>query len=677
MKNKLILSIVFYFCFLLLTPLGLFNDWIPLSWQTGFYSVTTIDPGDDTGYYAYLRSAFFDRDFDFINERNYSHAERLNPTGYIFNNWQIGQSVLFLPFFLLGHFLALALNAMGYPISLDGYSAPYYFSTAIASATYVFIGLLLLMRLLEKTYGENVAIVSVLGIWLGSPLIYYTFIRQRMAHASEFFITVLFIFFWTLYRKSERRAHHALLGALLGFACMARIINVLFLFLYFADQFWLWLRDPRRLRGLKPIGIRFATFAAMTALTFLPQLYAWNQLDGPPFGYIMKALSVMGQNSQTASSSPASLWKKLYDLIFGPQWSVLFSTPILFLGCAGFAAFRFQPREYLPGFAAFFAVFIFLLLTALPSASYGNRWLLPGLGIFAFGFSSLLEKLLRKTWLFKTILAFTILCVAAQYMMLVQFEVTINYNDPEYSYKALTNMPWLILQRPSLLLYSTNWARVMFLDHGDKWNHDDYLFLLVFPGMQLAAIGLSLIAYAKIQTRKRGPISFNPRIVLGGVGLIVAALLVLVAIFAPTKSPAEIAARIQYFELIKQGDLLMSQGQPDEALHSFDQAASLMPQSWAPIFRKALAWNAKNDKIRVDGALKTVLDMNPDHYGALSLMGINLYSLGDFSKAEHYLKSALRQTPSNEKLFSALMAAYVRQNKVEEARKLYGYRNGK
>ncbi len=67
-KDLLIYGGVFYFLFLLLTPLGVFNPWVPPDADTGYYSVTRIDGGDDSGYYAYLRSAFFDGDLDFLNE---------------------------------------------------------------------------------------------------------------------------------------------------------------------------------------------------------------------------------------------------------------------------------------------------------------------------------------------------------------------------------------------------------------------------------------------------------------------------------------------------------------------------------------------------------------------------------------------------------------------------------
>ena len=147
-KATTVLIGIFFFFFLSLTPLGSFSEWIPKSWQTGYYSLTQIDEGDDTGYYAYLRSAFFDGDLDFINENKYAHIEKFNSTGYVFNNWQIGQSIFFFPFFLVGHFTAIALNNFGYSFSIDGYSFPYYMATAIATHTYVFIGLLLLYRTL-------------------------------------------------------------------------------------------------------------------------------------------------------------------------------------------------------------------------------------------------------------------------------------------------------------------------------------------------------------------------------------------------------------------------------------------------------------------------------------------------------------------------------------------------
>ena len=195
---------IFFLFFLLLAPMGVFNDWIPPNIHTGVYSVTNLDGGDDWGYYVYLRSLFFDGDIDFYNERHYIHLGRFNPTGYVFNNWQIGQSFLVLPFFLLGHLSALVLNTLGFPVSIDGYSFPYLMSTALASQTYLFLGLLLTFQINRKYFSEFASVFATLMVWASSPLIYYTFIRQRMAHTTEFFLASLFIY-WTMLRLQTSR----------------------------------------------------------------------------------------------------------------------------------------------------------------------------------------------------------------------------------------------------------------------------------------------------------------------------------------------------------------------------------------------------------------------------------------------------------------------------------------
>ena len=161
---------IFYFLFLLLTPLGTFNDWVPPLSHSGYYSVKTVDGGDDTGYYAYLRSVFFDGDLDFINERYYAHINRFNSTGYIFSNWQLGQAVLYLPFFLIGHLLVLLYDILGYPVKADGYSSPYFIATAIASATYLFAGLIIMCRALAKFFGEHVAWIASISFWCWKTL---------------------------------------------------------------------------------------------------------------------------------------------------------------------------------------------------------------------------------------------------------------------------------------------------------------------------------------------------------------------------------------------------------------------------------------------------------------------------------------------------------------------------
>ena len=274
---------IFIFIFLLISPLGIFNDWVPPNIQTGFFSLTRIDAGDDAGYYAYLRSAFFDHDLDFINETNYAHFEKFTPTGYVFNNWQIGQSILFFPFFLLGHLWAYVLNYLGYPITLDGHSFPYYMSTAWASQTYLFLGLILTYRINRRFFDSLVSLIATILIWLGTSLIYYTFIRQRMAHTVEFFLSATFIWVWINNRSSPNNLMHAVLGMILGILCMTRVINLTLGILYIVDQISItgWFRKNDS-DTLKTLFARLSCFSFFWIFAFSPQILTWYKIDGIP-----------------------------------------------------------------------------------------------------------------------------------------------------------------------------------------------------------------------------------------------------------------------------------------------------------------------------------------------------------------------------------------------------------
>ncbi len=165
-------ALLFILFFLLLTPLGEFSSWIGPNDHTGYYSITRIDPGDDTRIHAYLRSMVIDYDIDFFNEKGLWNRFDLTPTGYIFNfMYSIGSAILWLPFFLVGHLIAHFYSLLGYPVTTDGYSFPYLVMTGIGSAIYVFLGIILCYDLLKNFFSENVALVTSHVVWLGTHFI--------------------------------------------------------------------------------------------------------------------------------------------------------------------------------------------------------------------------------------------------------------------------------------------------------------------------------------------------------------------------------------------------------------------------------------------------------------------------------------------------------------------------
>ena len=432
-RSGLVLGGTLFFAFLLLTPLGIFNNWIPPDTHKGYYSVTTIDAGDDTGYYAFLRSVFFDGDLDFFNELRYAHSEKIMPTGYIFNNWQMGQAVLFLPFFIIGHLLALLYQGLGYPVSADGYSAPYYLSTAVASVTFLFAGLILVYKTLHFFMSERFALLVSLCTWLASPLIYFSFIRQRMAHTAEFFLAAVLIFAWVQFRSSRDPVRYALLGALLGFLCMTRVINIAFFALFAVDLLWNFRSDWKsKITGaVKNLGVLGGAMLAGFILVMLPQIIGWYQLNGVPFP--PRHMKYAGEGLTSISMLP--LLGKVWGLFFDGKWGLVFSMPLAVAGLVGLFFKNERLREIRPGLLAYLvAIFTVLVLYPEDSASYGHRHLISALPVFALGLCNFLHRISAVskwgTWIA------AIGCVSAvlmQYFMIIQYKVTLPYNHPEFT----------------------------------------------------------------------------------------------------------------------------------------------------------------------------------------------------------------------------------------------------
>jgi len=509
-RKSLILGGTLFFAFLLLTPLGIFNNWIPPDVHKGYYSVTTIDAGDDTGYYAFLRSPFFDGDLDFFNELRYAHSEKLMPTGYVFNNWQMGQALLFLPFFIIGHLLALLYQGLGYPISVDGYSAPYYIATAVASVTFLFAGLILVFKTLHSFIDKRFAMLVTLSIWLASPLIYFSFIRQRMAHTSEFFLAAVLIFAWIHFRPQAREAdsndsvgrdtsssaeksqssmvvRYALLGALLGFLCMTRVINIAFLALFAVDLLWSFRADwkSKPTETVKKLLVLGGAGLGGFFLVLLPQIVCWNQLNGVPFP--PRHMKFAGEGLSGISLFP--LLENSWTLFFSAKWGLVFSMPLAVMGLVGLFLKNERLKEIRPGLLAYLAgIFAIVILYPEDSASYGHRHLISALPVLALGLGNLMWRIAQipsKGWI-RVAIAGCLSAVLAQYCMLIQYKITLPYNHPEFTLKALGSSAELIFNRPDLLLRSSNFFNM--LSHPQSWNYLDGLFLLVFPLFQLAAL---------------------------------------------------------------------------------------------------------------------------------------------------------------------------------------------
>ncbi len=163
------------------------------------------------GYYAYLPAIFIQQDLtwektsvvaasyynrdirgDFLNQLNHSGINKYFP----------GIAFLWLPFFLLAHFLSLLFN---YPP--DGFSLLYQYAIAFAAVFYLTLGIrycdLLLNQLMLSKWMRR---FSVMAIVLGSNLLYNTIGVASQSHVYSFFLLSGFLYYFINYCK--RREYH-------------------------------------------------------------------------------------------------------------------------------------------------------------------------------------------------------------------------------------------------------------------------------------------------------------------------------------------------------------------------------------------------------------------------------------------------------------------------------------
>jgi hypothetical protein len=99
---------------------------------------------DGAYYYVYVRSLVIDHDLNFANEYAYYRLSAITngptPTGLAPNKYAIGPALLWMPFFLAAHLIALVGRALGFGIVADGYGYLYQAAISIGSIVYGTLG---------------------------------------------------------------------------------------------------------------------------------------------------------------------------------------------------------------------------------------------------------------------------------------------------------------------------------------------------------------------------------------------------------------------------------------------------------------------------------------------------------------------------------------------------------
>ncbi len=176
------------------------------------------------GYYVYLPALFIyhDNTFSFFNEvyLKYYYPGFNPPTrnfinefdGIRVNKYYPGVSLLWMPFFLLAHLLALIFH-----LPADGYSNIYQYGIGLAGIFYTYLGLKFTKKILGHFKIQPIVQFVTLAIILfGTNMLLYASTWSSQTHCYSFFtIAAFFWFILKLFDPEYERKNYALCMSLI------------------------------------------------------------------------------------------------------------------------------------------------------------------------------------------------------------------------------------------------------------------------------------------------------------------------------------------------------------------------------------------------------------------------------------------------------------------------------
>jgi hypothetical protein len=359
--------------------------------------------GDGIGYYAFARAALIDHTLHFekdylagnadfvqrrVDENGRFKPEFYTPTGYLENHFSVGPAILWSPFLVTAHVVALTLHGIGFPIHADGFTFPYRWAMALGTAAYGFLGLWISFHLARHYVAERWAFLGTLGIWWGSSLPVYMYFNPSWSHAHSAFCIALFLWYWHRTRDGRSTVQWVVLGLLSALMMNVYYLNAMVLVIPGIEAlatYW------RRLRGPDPQGPgparlvgQHMLFAAVAMAGMLPTFLTRQIIYGSPFESGYTPLR------DWLWRSPAFL-----NVLFSSDHGLLSWTPLLGLAVAGLFVLARRERS-LAGLLIACTVAFYFFVSIYPDwdglSSYGNRFFVSLTPVFIIGLAALLAE---------------------------------------------------------------------------------------------------------------------------------------------------------------------------------------------------------------------------------------------------------------------------------------------
>ena len=238
---------------------------------------------DGLGYYTYLPAYLIENDPNFhrfVAEHLHGLPAlgnlRLDPsTGNYLDQYPIGEAIMLLPFFLVGHAAAILTGRHA-----DGFSGLEQAVVGLGGVTYMVLGLLVLSLSLRRYFSPWVTALTLLTMVFGTNLFHYGTADSMTSHAFSFCLVAILIELTHRWYARPSAGMSLALGLVTAMIVMVRQVNVEYLLLIplFA------VASPRAIAERLSFWRENLSGIVIVVTTFLvglvPQLWAWHLATG-------------------------------------------------------------------------------------------------------------------------------------------------------------------------------------------------------------------------------------------------------------------------------------------------------------------------------------------------------------------------------------------------------------
>jgi len=298
---------------------------------------------DINQYYSYLNALFIDGDLSFTNNSN-GYWLIDTPIHKVVPKVTYGMAFFYAPFYLLAHLLS--------PTGSTGYEPVYAWLVHFGCIMYVLFGLWFTRKILLLWFSEFVTSITLLLLFFGTNLFYYTVSESETVHGVLFFLISFFIYHVIKWHQSNSK-RNLFVGCLLaGFICLIRPTECLVLI--FPLLTGVTTINELKINVIRILNLKWNLLIAflLFMLPLIPQLLYWKMQSG---SYLFFSY---GNSEGFFWSDP-----QIINVFFSYRKGFFVYTPIMLISIIGFILLYKRNKTLFYPVCLYFIINAYLICT--------------------------------------------------------------------------------------------------------------------------------------------------------------------------------------------------------------------------------------------------------------------------------------------------------------------------